>query len=268
MSNNFKILVMGSTHGHEKIGLRVIEELKKLKIDTSLLDFEIGNPKASEQNVPFIESDLNRSFPGKEYGTYEEMRAFELSPKIKLAGLVIDIHSTNTTDLPDKSMLIVTKYDENTKEIIDIIKPPKVLYMKYKSDNALISQAKIGIAFEYGKDTSTEVLNATLYDIAEILIHFKITDKNPYITNKQNTSTETFEVYDAFKKDFSGPFTLSKNLKNFHIVNKGDVVCVADLDKQIIAEEDFIPILFGENRYTEILGFKARKLITTKVGPL
>ena len=256
-----KILIIASTHGHERIGLKIISELQKLGIDKNLLDFEIGNPKASEQNIPFVESDLNRSFPGKESGTYEEMRAFELSPKIKQAELVIDIHSTNTTDLSDKSILIVTSYNENTREIIDIIKPPKVLHMKYKGNNALISQAKIGIAFEYGKDTSIDVLNATLHDIANVFIHFKIIETNPYINAKQDIETEIFEVYDVFKKSFMGPYKLSNEIINFKLIKKGDLVCNTETNESILTDEDFVPILFGKNRYTEILGFKARRMM-------
>jgi succinylglutamate desuccinylase len=255
-----KILIVGATHGHEKIGVHVIEELRKLNIDESLVDFEIGNPKACDQNIPFIESDLNRVFPGKEEGTYEEMRAFELSKKILNADMVIDIHSTNTTDLSDKSMLIVTKYDDKTREIIDVINPPKVLYMKYRGDNALISQAKIGIAFEYGKDDSADVLAATLYDIAKLLIHLKIIGNNPYKNIRQEVETETFEVYDAFKRTFVGDYKLDENVINFKLCKKDSVVCTVDIDKEILADEDFVPILFGENRYTEILGFKGRKI--------
>ena len=255
-----KILIVASTHGHERIGLKIISELQKLEVDKKLLDFEIGNPKASEQNIPFIESDLNRSFPGKESGTYEEMRAFELSPKIKQAELVIDIHSTNTTELSDKSMLIVTSHDENIREIIDIIKPPKVLYMKYKGNNALISQAKIGIAFEYGKDISIDVLNATLHDIVNVFVHFKIIETNPYVNVKQDIETETFEVYDVFKRNFTGPYKLSAEVINFKLVKKGNIICNLESGEGIFANEDFVPILFGENRYTEILGFRARRV--------
>lgn len=260
MPDHPKILVVGSTHGHERIGLKVIDELKKLNIGREFLDFEIGNPKASELNIPFVESDLNRIFPGKEDGTYEEIRAYELLPKIKAADLVIDIHSTNTTNLSDKSMLIVTKYDDATKDIIDTIKPPKVLYMKYKGDRALISNANIGIAFEYGKDTSEEVLDATLYDIVEVLRHYKLILVNPYTTKKTNLDTEVFEVYDVFKKDFEGSYVLSKDVQNFKIINKGTLVCTLSDGKEVLADENFIPILFGENRYTEILGFKARRV--------
>ena len=44
------------------------------------------------------------------------------------------------------------------------------------------------------------------------------------------------------------------------LTKKNDVVCTIDMNKEILAAEDFIPILFGENRYTEILGFKAREI--------
>jgi len=255
-----KILIVGSTHGHERIGLKVIDELRKLNVGSNVLHFEVGNPRASEKNIPFTENDLNRVFPGKEHGAYEEMRAYELSPKIKESDLVIDIHSTNTTDLSDRSVLIVTSYNQATKDIIDVIKPPKVLYMKYKGDNALISQAKVGIAFEYGKDSSTDVLDAILYDIAEVLMYYGLVEKNPYKTIKPITETEIFEVYDVFKKDFIGSYKLHSNVKNFVNVAKGETICSIDMDKQILAEEDFIPILFGENRYTDILGFKAKKI--------
>jgi succinylglutamate desuccinylase len=255
-----KVLVVGSTHGHERIGLEVIKELKKLKIPNDILEFEVGNPEASFKNVPLIESDLNRVFPGDSNGTYEERRAYELSPKIKSADIVIDIHSTNTTDLSSESMLIVTKYDEATKKVVDIMNPPVLLVMKYKGDNALISQAKVGIAFEYGNDKSESVLAATLYDIGKLLFNLGLLVNNPYTNIRPPTETKVFEVYDSFNKDFTGRYALDPAVENFKTVNRGKVVCVTEAGQQILANEDFVPILFGESRYTEILGFKARSI--------
>ena len=79
-----KILIVAATHGHEKIGLRVFAELEKLSLNSQNVELLIGNPVAEEKNVPFIESDLNRIFPGNEQGTLEEKRAFELSKKLKV----------------------------------------------------------------------------------------------------------------------------------------------------------------------------------------
>jgi hypothetical protein len=255
-----KILIVGSTHGHERIGLEVIKELKSLNIDTNYVDFEIGNIEASKKDVRFIESDLNRVFPGKENGTYEERRAFDLSKKIFQTDVVIDIHSTNTSDLGSNSTVIVTKYDEATRDIIAAINPPKVLYMKYKSDNALISQAKVGIAFEYGEDNSKKVLDAIIFDICEIFCALSILPKNPYTNPRTIQTTEVFEVYDIFPKTFTGTYTLDSAVENFRLCKKDSTVCITSHEEIVIAEEDFYPVLFGEKSYTEILGFKAKKL--------
>ena len=255
-----KIIIVGSTHGHEKIGLRVIEELRNLNLDSNQVEFIVGNPKASELSVPFTESDLNRIFPGKPDGNYEEKRAFELSEKIINADIVIDIHSTKTTDLSNNSMIIVTKFDEATKQVLSIISPPKILVMRYKSTNALISQAKIGIAFEYGLDDSETVLSATLHDIIVILIEYKLIQHNPYVNLRVKTNSVIFDVYDAFMKNFNGDYVLSKKVENFKQVHRGEVVCITKSNKDIFAEEDFYPILFGNNRYKDILGFKAQKI--------
>lgn len=255
------ILIVGSTHGHEKIGLWVIKELRKLNLDSNQIKFVVGNPKASELGVPFTESDLNRIFPGKQDGNYEEQRAFELSEKIKQADLVIDIHSTKTTDLSENSMVIVTKYDEETKRVLDLISPPKVLIMRYKSDNALISQAKIGIAFEYGLDDSESVLNATVHDIATILMSYRLINQNPYPNPRVPSISSVYDVYDAFKKSFEEDYVLSKQIENFKQIKRDELVCITKSNIEIKADEDFYPILFGKNRYRDILGFKAKKIL-------
>ncbi len=256
-----KILIVASTHGHERIGLRVIEQLQKLRFTDNSVQFVIGNPQASELNVAYIESDLNRVFPGNQFGTYEEKRAFALSQKIKEFDIVIDIHSTKTTDLGEDSMVIVTNYNDETKLFLELIKPPKILIMKYKSGNALISQAKIGIAFEYGHDDSELVLKATVHDIAQLLMHCGFMASNPFVNPRQVKTSEVFEVYDAFRKEFVDAYNLNKNLTNFQLIHAGDPVCKIENTGEIMyAPEDFYPILFGKNRYTDILGFKARKI--------
>lgn len=254
-----KIIIIGATHGHERIGARVIEALQKISIPNDSVECIIGNPRAYEHNVPFVESDLNRVFPGDAHGTYEERRAHELSEKIRTADIVIDIHSTNTTDLSENSMLIVTKYDDATRDILDFIAPPKVLVMNYKNTNALISQAKIGIAFEYGRDTSDAVLQATLFDIVRVLIRCGIISENPFMNPRPSTATEVYEIYDAFSKDPNVKYILNSHLKNFELCQRGFEIATDQNGEVIQAPEDFYPILFGENRYTHIFGFRARK---------
>jgi predicted deacylase len=144
-----KILLNILTHGDERIGLKVVEKIRELNIPTDILQINLANKMAFEKGVRFIETDLNHSFPGKKDGNYEERLAYDILPAIKMADIVFDVHST-TSELQDAA--IVTKFDAETKKYLNIISPKYVLFMKQSSKNSLISDAKVGIAFEYGKD--------------------------------------------------------------------------------------------------------------------
>ena len=121
-----KILLNILTHGDERIGLKVAQEIQRFKIDKNLFSVQIANQKAYKKNKRFIHQDLNRSFPGKKTGNHEETLAYKLTPLIKSADLVIDIHST-LCNLKDA--IIVTKLDTATKRCLEAIQPKYVLVM-------------------------------------------------------------------------------------------------------------------------------------------
>lgn len=245
------ILLNILTHGDEKIGFRVAEEIEKLNIDKNILAVQVANKKAFELNQRLIEQDLNRSFPGKENGNYEERIAFELSPIIKSADLVIDVHST-TSELKDT--IIVTKLDKRTLEYVRVIQPKYVLVMNATKDTALISQAKIGIAFEYGKDDNLEAFIKTVLGIKRLFNHLGlITIKLP----KTNITTNYFDVISEVTKP--NGYKLLKNITNYKLVHQGKSFATNG-KKYLVAEDDFYPILFGDRNYKTIFGFKGKKL--------
>ncbi len=244
------ILVNACTHGHETVGLGVINTLKEIKVKNGTLILNVANERALEQKTAFTESDLNRIFPGKSDGTYEERLAHLIKPVIDTCDIVIDIHSTNTTDPGEESMLIVTKLDEATKKIIETISPPKVLVMEYKNQNALISSAKIGIGFEYGKNDHALTLEWTIRDIKKILQHLEMIPNEELDNFNQNTIY--YRVFGALPK-VEG-MEIDKSIQNYHIIKMGQIMGFF-IDKPMLAEQDFVPILFGKNRYKDIFGF-------------
>ncbi len=251
------IFVNGCTHGHEKIGKFVIDELKKIKIKKGTLLTNIGNEKAFEKDVAFLESDLNRVFPGNKNGTYEEKIAYFMGPVIKKTDIVFDIHSTTTTVSENEAMVIVTKLDKKTLEYINIINPPRVLVMKYKNNNALISQAKVGLAFEYGNDTSEITLENTVNGIRKILSYLGMIDFNVDTKKVTALQTQFYEISDVLKKN--NGYKLCDGISNFSLVKKDNKIATNGKDF-VFATEDFYPILFGENRYVDIFGFIGKKI--------
>lgn len=91
-----RILVLGGTHGNEKLGVQLVKLLKNKPI--SGVESVIANPKAVRSKKRFVESDLNRSF-GLDYpGTYETKRAAYLKKVSKQFDIVLDFHNTQTPD--------------------------------------------------------------------------------------------------------------------------------------------------------------------------
>lgn len=246
-----KIILNILTHGDEKIGLKVAKEIEKLNINKNNLIIHVANEKAFKLKKRFVEQDLNRSFPGKKDGNHEQKIAYKISKIIKSADVVIDIHSTKS-ELKDS--VIVTKLDKNTKKCIEAIQPKYVLIMNATKNNALISQAKIGLAFEYGKDNDPNVLKKTIRDIKKLFYHFGIL-KNRYY--KRKTPTQYFNVFSSVPKPRG--YKIVKNIKNYNLVCKGKPFATNGKNF-IIAEEKFYPILFGEKSYKNIFGFKGKKI--------
>jgi len=249
-----RIVLNVLTHGDERIGLKVVKEIKKLNIDKNTLITHVANERAFKLRKRFIDQDLNRSFPGKKDGNYEQKLAYKISSIIKSSDIVIDIHSTRS-ELKDA--IIVTKLDTDTKKCIEAIQPKYVLLMNATKDTALISQAKIGLAFEYGKDNDPAVLKKIVQDIKTLFYHIGIITNEQCTRTRRTKKTQYFDVYSSVTKQKG--YTLLKKNRNYKLIRKGQKFATNGKNF-LIAEGDFYPILFGNKNYTNIFGFMSKKL--------
>jgi predicted deacylase len=239
------------THGDEIVGLKVAKEIGKLQIQNGHVEIQVANELAYQKRRRFIDQDLNRSFPGKSDGNHEQRLAAKIAPKVKEADVVIDIHSTRSGL---KDALIVTKINKKTRECIESIAPKYLLYMRATKNNALISNAKIGIAFEYGKNNDERALKNIVMGIKRLLIHLNMLKGDK---KRKSTKTTWLDVYGTVPKPKGA--RLSATVKNYKIIKRGSVFA-SHKGNVITAPKTFYPILFGENSYKEIFGFKARLL--------
>lgn len=92
MSRQFRILVLGGTHGNESLGIRLVKLLMKQPVPGVAAC--IANPRAVRARRRFVESDLNRSFGSDFPGTYESRRASQLKKLCKEYDVVLDLHNT------------------------------------------------------------------------------------------------------------------------------------------------------------------------------
>jgi len=195
-----KVAVVCCLHGNEPYGLEVANKL------TSSFSFFIGNKIALERKVRFIEADMNRCFPGKINGNYEEVMASKLVKKLKEYEYVIDLHSSsNHCPL----FGIITKPNKEKLNFAKRLGLKRLVIMPefFASGKALIDFVRCGISLEVGPHERKE-------NVKEVL---KAIDN--FFNNKKNENVKIFEVFDIIKKGYSEVL-----IKNFDEVKAGQVI--------------------------------------------
>jgi succinylglutamate desuccinylase len=248
-----KILLNILTHGDELVGIDIANRIKALYPDLigNGIDIQIANKRAYKGAKRYIDCDLNRIFPGNPSGSYEERRAHELVPIISSYELTIDVHSTESGS---GDMVIVTKMDSATKAVLKGLSPKYVLFMNMIPDRSLISQARIGIAFEMGRDKDESTAVKTVKCIEYLLSYMGISAPRESLCFQ----TEFFDVFAQIPKPAG--VSLEKHVENFKLIRKGEAFAKKKDGTMLIAEFDFYPVIFGNTNYETIFGFAARKL--------
>lgn len=99
-----RICIVTGTHGDELEGQMVCYEMARLvqenieKLDGIVEVYPALNPlgiDTIQRGVPNFDLDMNRIFPGNEYGTMAEQTAYKICEDLKGADMVLDIHSSN-----------------------------------------------------------------------------------------------------------------------------------------------------------------------------
>jgi len=233
-----KLAIVCCLHGNEKYGLEVMKKL------SSHASFFIGNPLAVKKNKRFIDSDLNRSFPGNKNGNYEEKQAHTLLKELKYSNYVLDLHSSsNNCPL----FGIITKPNKDKIEFARKLGLKKLVIMPkhFASGKSLIDFVKCGISLEVGPHERKE-------NVSEVVNLIK--------NLEENNPKDKLEIYQIFsiipKKE--GKILI----ENFQEVKKGQIISKRRLTQK--ARFDFTPVLVNEKSYKGVLCLACKKANTNK----
>ena len=79
-----EIVVIGGVHGNETGGVRAVRRLREADLDLQRgVVFVLANPAAIDAGERYLDSDLNRVFPGDPAGDREEQLAARLCELIQ-----------------------------------------------------------------------------------------------------------------------------------------------------------------------------------------
>lgn len=233
--------VIVAIHGDELCGPKAIESIISDDwIYDCKVEFIIANEKALENKTRYIDKDLNRSFLGDlNSDKYEERLARKISNHIRKDLPCLSIHST--VSYKD---IFALSYNVNSwvKKIVYNSNSNNLVGLSNISHGSLCDYNKNTVEIECGIKNKKETFKNAEEEIKRFLnVLQDDIDKSP------------FTYYTINEKV---PMDDSEFLKNnFEKVEKGERYA-KDSGEDIIAKEDFYPILMSDDGYDDIIGFK------------
>ena len=239
-----EIAIVAMMHGDEVCGKKALDRFLESEFELQKpVKFIVANEEAMEKEERFIDTDLNRCFPGNlESDSHEERLAAKLMEELE--GLpTLTLHSMEEFE---EMFCLVNTVDE------DLIKAPgvKKAVDVEPLDKDSIEKYLDAVSVEAGKIGSEQAEENAFQLIVNFLAYFDAIDKA-----SSNQRPEMFQMYDVVEGDYE--FTA----ENFEKVKEGQEFAKND-ETALKAEKAFYPILMSTDGYDDILGFKGRKIST------
>lgn len=153
-----ELVLIAGIHGNETCGIRAFGsiKLKPPTITSGRVTFVLGNLRAIDNGVRFVERNLNRMFRDdadlaqSDLESYEYARSRELMPLLEQADAVLDIHSSAT---PNSTPFVIC--DRKSLDLAASLGFPIVSYgwdqvEPGATDDYVSSLGKIGLCIECG----------------------------------------------------------------------------------------------------------------------
>ncbi|MFB6241482.1 MAG: succinylglutamate desuccinylase/aspartoacylase family protein [Candidatus Nanosalina sp.] len=236
-----EIAVVACVHGDEKCGKKAIEEFLESDVELQRpVKFVIANEKAMEAGERFVDTDLNRCFPGDpESKEHEERLAAELLEELK-GCRCLALHSMENFE---EMFCLVDGLEEKLVESTGLEKAVEVEPLGEESLDKYLNSVSV----ETGETGSNQAVENSIEVMVNFLKYFDVIPGRPEVRD-----FEVFEIYTAVDKpDFN--FVA----ENFRKVVEGEIYAEKGNEK-LRAGEDFYPVLMGDS-YSNIIGFKGRK---------
>lgn len=238
--------IVGAMHGNES-GPQIIEKLKKtIKPKKGTLVFLTANTKAREKNVRFVDEDLNRAFPGKKNGNYEQQLAHELTKIGKKFDYLIDLHSCSMESAP---FCIIRSFAGEDMQLAKCSKLPFVVVYPRTTQGggSFIDYVKCGIGLELGLHDKKSTVQDGYKAVLNILKSLEVIEGRV----KKNQQKILKVIGHLERKE---GITMREDIKNFQKIKKDQIIGTKN-GKPLYAQNDFYPVLYKEKSYTNTYGW-------------
>lgn len=242
------VVILGGVHGNETCGVDALPILSRVALLSGKLVLLYGNPLAIEQNVRFVEYNLNRLFcadedvPHEAKQSYEYQRSRELLPYLDQADYCLDLHASFT---PDSEPFIIC--ESNAQDLIKYLPQNRVCYGFTRlepggSDGYMNNKGKVGVCVECGYLKDPVSALAAIQSSQSFLQYLGMIDGEAKTVNTRQQYLEAYELYYT-KTDC---FKLTRSYQDFELLKVGEIIGLDGPDPVISGAEQMI--LFARDR--------------------
>ena len=238
-----EIIVIGGIHGDETGGVRAVKRLREADLPFQRgVAFVLANPSAIDAGTRYVNSDLNRVFPGDPGGDYEERLAAHLCEFVN-GRTTLSLHGTRSEPTP---FALISSMQVEELAIVQGI--PVEYVVDYAGvDYGTLASCGVTIEVEVGaQGTDRAAVEAEQQARAFLQTVNALPGEPPH------TEQTCFRMTEPIPKPPGTAYDVL--VDNFTHIQEGTAFARVD-GRPLLAEEAFYPILLSANGYADIFGF-------------
>jgi predicted deacylase len=248
------LAVVGSIHGDEPCGRDGIEAvLSDPPAVSKPVKFIVANEEALAAGTRYLDTDLNRAFPGDpDSDAHEERLAAALTEELR-GCTVLSLHSTQSYG---GMFALVDRITPMARDICPQLSVDAVVQTEGANEGRIFSSVPSTIEIECGYQGSTEAAENAEQVIREFLAATGASDDRPPVSRR---SLPVFQLGGPIPKASAEEYEVYA--ENFEPLSAGAPIAAAD-GETVHAEEPFHPVLLSAEGYEDVFGYTATRIGT------
>jgi predicted deacylase len=243
-----EVIIIAGVHGDELSGIRAVRRLREADLDLQRgVAFVLANPAAIEAGERYLDSDLNRVFPGDPNGDREERIAARLCEFVE-GRTSLSLHGTEAEPTP---FALVHSAQEREFELASKLPVPHIVD-HWGVNEHTITTCGFTVEIELASTDSEKATEAAQHQIHAFLQRVNALPGEP-----PDTDSDYFHMDEPVPKPAGESYEL--HVENFERVPEGAVYATVDRE-DLTADEPFWAILLSEDGSQDIFGYRGQKI--------
>jgi len=262
-----EVAVVGGIHGDEPCGVAAVQELIEADPDVSRpVALVVANEEAVAKNRRYLETDLNRSFPGRpDAESHEERLAHELGAVVGDC-VTLALHSTQSYEA---MFALVDEVRDLQREICPQLSVDALVETGH-AEGRIFEVAPDTVEVECGHQGTEGATRNARRVVREFLVATDVLPESaladgtpgsdaPGRRSLPRRNLPVFRLGEPIPKAAAEEYEVFA--ENFEEVLAGESFAAAD-GEAVVAEEAFHPVLMSPYGYADVFGYTAERLGT------